>query len=84
MQNFLSFLFRFSAVQRAEGRAGGRDGEDEADGGVDEAAGRGDETERRTPLADDPEAGRGEGQERGEPDRHVRGEDWPFPGIGRK
>ena len=59
MQKFISFKkIRFSAVQRAEGRAGRGDGEDEADGGVDEAAGRGDEAERRAPLADDPEAGR--------------------------
>lgn len=75
MQNNLSFLnFRFSAVQRAEGRAGRGDGEDEADGGVDEAVGRGDETKRRTSLSDDPEAGRREGQRGSQSCRHVRGE----------
>ena len=47
------FETRFSAVERAEGRVGGRDGEDEVDGGVNEEAGRGDETKRRTPGPND-------------------------------
>ena len=38
-------FYRFPAVQRAEGRLGGRDGEDEGDGGVHEEPGRGDEEE---------------------------------------
>jgi len=49
----LFFEIRFSAIERAEGRVGGRDGEDEVDGGVDEEVGRGDETKRRAPGTND-------------------------------
>jgi len=55
LQNFFSRLGsqQFSAIERAEGRVGGRDGEDEVDGGVDEEVGRGDETKRRAPGTND-------------------------------